>query len=568
MTRKTLWWGLLAVLVVVSLALSACGNAATKAPEASPAATAESLPTAEEKSVMLTLTGEVESLNPLYASTWYTEVVFDLIHLPLWNIDNNGEYHLELAEELPTLENGGVSGDGLTITIKFRPEAVWSDGEPVTAQDAVFTYNMIMDPGNAVFTQYPYDTYVKSMTALDDKTLEIKLTSPYADWATGFFTGLSRVLPEHILKPVFDKEGTLDNAEWNRTGTVVNGPFLVTDFEAGSSLSFVANDKYWRGRPKLDKFFIRIVEDSAAQLAALAAGDSDIGSYIVGSDVKQLEAMGNQEIMTAASGLISVIFMNVDPKTAHPAMTDPNVRRAIALAINRQLIIDQLYSGIYHIPATYWDDTIYDNLDLKPYPFDPEQSKTLLEDAGWKDANSDGVREKNGRDLELRYVYISGEQATDTMVVTIQQMLADVGIKIDILPNTQEVLWASYADGGLEALGQYDLTHWSDGMWYFPSPDTSYFISSEIPSADYPNGYNWFGIRDAKLDELFPAGAGEINPQKRVKIYQQIGQIMYDQTYIIPIRNDPDVWTVNNRLANVQFSGVDPLMFAYEWDVK
>jgi peptide/nickel transport system substrate-binding protein len=184
------------------------------------------------------------------------------------------------------------------------------------------------------------------------------------------------------------------------------------------------------------------------------------------------------------------------------------------------------------------------------------------------DSNNDGVREKDGQDLVLRYAYISGEETTDAMVVSFQQMLADVGIKMEILPNTQEVLWASYTDNGPLAIGDYDLTHWSDGMWYFPSPDTSYFLCSEIPSADYPTGYNWFGICTPELDDLFSRGASEIDEGKRVEIYHEIGKIMYDNTYIIPIRDDPDVWTYNNRLTNVRFSGVDPLMFVYEWDVK
>jgi ABC-type transport system substrate-binding protein len=117
-------------------------------------------------------------------------------------------------------------------------------------------------------------------------------------------------------------------------------------------------------------------------------------------------------------------------------------------------------------------------------------------------------------------------------------------------------------------MGEYDLTHWSDGMWYFPSPDTSYFISSEIPSADYPYGYNWFGIRVDELDDYFSMQAVELDHTTRLDLLHKIGKIMYDQVLIIPLRTDPDVWAVNNRLTNVRFSGVDPLMYAYEWDVR
>jgi peptide/nickel transport system substrate-binding protein len=561
-------WLVLSVLVTAGVAVSSCGPqppapaqepvAPTGAPEASPSA---------PKEATFSLTSNPESMNPLYASTWYTECVFDLILLPLWNIDDQGQYQMELAKELPTLENGGVTADGLTITLKFRDDANWSDGTPVTADDAVFTYDMIMADGNGVFSRYPYDTYVESMTAMDAKTLQIKLSGAYADWSTNFFTGVSRVIPKHVLQPVFEAEGTLDNADWNRTAEVVNGPFTLKEFVSDDHLTLAANEGYWRGRPKLDTLFIRIFADDAAQLAALQSGQSDIGSYIVGDQIPTLEDTGMFEILTSANGYIVTVFMNIDPKTAHPAMTDPNVRRALAMAIDRKLIIDQIYNGIYTIPATYWDDTAYDNPDLEPYPFAPEGAKALLDEAGWK-VGSDGVREKDGTQLALRYVYISGDDTTDTMIVTFQQMLADVGVKLDIIQNTQEVLWASYGDNGELALGNYDLTQWSDGMWYFPSPSTSYFLCSERPSADYPTGYNWFGICDPALEELWAVADIEVDPEKRIDDYHQIGKIMYDQTYLIPIRSDPDVWAVNTRLKDVTFSGVDPLMFAYQWDVK
>ncbi len=572
MLRKCSWI-VLSVVIVAGMALSGCGPKpaepapATQPPAGAPTAAPEPTKAPEPKEVTLSLTSNPESMNPLYASTWYTEVVFNMLLLPLWNIDDQGQYHPELAEEVPTVENGGISADGLTITIKLRKDANWSDGTPVTADDAVFTYNMTMDPKNTVYSAYPFDTYVESMTAVDPKTLQIKLNGPYADWSTSMFTGISRVIPKHILQPVFDKDGTLDNADWNRTADVVNGPYLLKEFVSDDHLTFEANPNYWRGRPKIDTMFIRVFADRQSQLAALQSGESDIGSYIVGSEIPELEKAGNFQIMSSPNGYIVTIYMNTDPATAHPAMTDPNVRRALAMAIDRQLIIDKIYNGIYTIPATYWDDTVYDNPDLQPYPYDPEGAKKLLDDAGWK-VGADGVREKDGKKLELRYVYISGDDTTDTMIVTFQQMLSDVGVKIDIMPNTEEVLWASYGDNGELAHGNYDLTQWSDGMWYFPSPSTSYFLCAERPTTDYPTGYNWFGICDQSLEDLFSVADVEMDPQKRMDDYHQIGKIMYDKTYIIPVRSDPDVWAVSDRLTNVKFSGVDPLMFVYEWDVK
>ena len=564
-------WIVLSVLVIASMALSGCGPT-QQAPSpgqatVSPTSQPENTQPPKPKQVTLGLTSNPESVNPLYASTWYSQVVYEMLLLPLWNIDDQGQYQMELAEELPTAANGGVSADGLSITLKLRKGLVWSDGEPVTADDVVFTYDMTMNDKNGVFSRYPFDTYVDSMTAADPQTVQIKLKSAFADWSTSFFVKTSRVIPKHILQPVFDKDGSLDKADWNRAGDVTDGPYTLKEFVADDHLTFVANDKYWRGRPKIDTVYFRIFADRQSQLAALQTSQVDVGSYIVGSEIPALKETNKFDIQTSPNGYIVTIFMNIDPKTAHPAMTDPNVRRAIALAIDRQQIIDKIYNGLYHIPATYWDKTIWDNPALQPYPFDPQQAKSLLDAAGWK-MGSDGVREKDGKKLQLRYVYISGDQTTDTMVVTFQQMLADVGIKLDIMPNTQEVLWASYTDNGELSHGNYDLTQWSDGMWYFPSPTTGYFLCSERPSTDYPTGYNWFGICDPDLEKIWATADTELDQQKRIDEYHQIAKIMYDKTYIIPIRSDPDVWAVNTRLTDVKFSGVDPMMYVYQWDVK
>ncbi len=581
---------MITLLVLASLILTACGTpeqpteeppqepttAASEPTEEEPTATAEATeppapeptePPEPKRATMTSTEGDPESLNPLYAYSWISELVFDLTLLPLWNIDNEGEYHMELATELPTVDSELISEDNTTITIPLREDAVWSDGEPVTAHDAAFTYEMIMDEANGVASRYPWDTYVADVTAVDDHTIEIQLTDPYPDWSTSLFVGISRIIPEHILRPVYEEEGTLDGADWNAMPTVGSGPFTLTEYQSASHLIFEASDSYWRGRPNLDTLYLRLVDDRAAQLAALESGESDIGSYIVGSEVPRIEAMGNMDIHTAANGYQVTIYLNLDPDTAHMAMTNPDVRRALALAIDRQLIIDELYNGLYEVPATYWHGTQYQDPDLEPYPFDPDQARTLLTDAGWVDDNGDGVREKDGQDLVLRYVYVSGDETTDTMIVTMQQMLADVGIQMEIQGGTTEVLWASYEESGPLATGQYEMTHWSDGMWYYPSPDTSYFLCDQIPSEDNPWGYNWFGICDPELDELFQEQAVTMDRERRTEIFHEISRLMYEQTLIIPVRMDPDVWAVNQRLTNVEFSGVDPLMFAYQWDV-
>jgi peptide/nickel transport system substrate-binding protein len=595
-------WIALALLIVCSLLLAACGQAeeATEAPapeettaeqpaeeepaaaepeEEEPAAAEpeeeepvaaepeEEEPAGEvkEKNITVTFLSEPDTLNPLYAGSWFAEMANYMNQANLWFIEENGEILLDLAAEYPSLENGGLSEDGKTITIRLKDNIEWSDGTPITAHDMVFTYETVVAEGNSL-TRFPWDTYVESITAEDDQTLVMVLTEPYVDWNNNFYKA-GNILPRHILEPVYEAEGTLDNAEWNRLPTVSSGPFVVTEWVAGSHISLEANDNYWRGRPNLDHIFIRMAPDRATQNAALAAGDSDIGSYILGEDVPALQDIEGLELKMTTSGYVMPLFFNIDPETANPGMTELDVRRALVYALDRQQIIDELNYGLYEIPTTWWHNTIWDNPDLEPLPFDPAMAEELLEGAGWSDTNGDGTRDKDGVELVLRYAASPG--AIDSgLAVVVQQMLGDVGIGVEIVPTSLDILWAGMNDGGPLANGEFELTSWGDGMWYFPSPYTDYFVCDMLPSPENPDNYNWWGVCDERLDELFAAQGTEVDQQQRIAMYHEIGQIMHDNVYITYLYDTPEMWAVSSRVKNFKLSGANSLYNCFEWDVE
>ncbi len=524
-------------------------------------------PAAPLKTVTITFFEEPDNLNPYYTDMWFAGNAIDLFVRGLWLFDDELQPDLEMAAEFPSTENGGISEDGLTLTIKLRQDAKWSDGEPVTAHDFVFTYDMIMDDANAVITRYPYDTYIESVEALDDYTLQIVMTEPFVAWPSGFFTTLS-ILPKHVLEPVYEAEGTIDNADWNRNPTVGNGPFILKEWKAASHLIFEANPTYWRGRPKIDQVFIRIVPDPEAQMAAIQAGDTDFGVYMNATDKKTIDSLENVEMVAVASGFAETWFFNLDPKTAHPAMLDVQVRKAIVMAIDRQQIIDELFYGLYKIPQTFWyDNAIYNNPDLKPIPYDQAGAKALLDEAGWKDTNDDGVRDKDGVELVLRYSTTAGYELREATQVVAQQMLAEVGIKVEIVNFSDDIIWNSYGDDGPIATGQYDIAEWSDAAYDYPDPNTPYYLCDQFPSADNPDGLNWFGCVP-ELDELFQKQAVTADVNERAQIFHEIARIMQDQVVFMGLRTDPDLWAVNTRVKNVHISGTDPFWNAFEWEVS
>jgi peptide/nickel transport system substrate-binding protein len=553
---------LLFVLVIAALVLAACGGVPkTEAPTA-PAVTEAPVIQAEKKVVTLIYTQEFDNLAPLYTSMWFVWTTWQMNNHWAWEFDENNEPFPRLVTEIPSTANGGISADGRVITMKLRDDLKWSDNTPLTADDFIFTWEMAVSAKNTVATTYPYDA-IESVTAPDPQTVVVTFTDPFAPWLATLWHG---ILPAHILRPVYEADGTIDNAEWLRNPSVGCGPYNFAEWESGSYARFVRNENYWGMPAKIDEIFIRFVPDDASQVAALKAGDADLGTFISYSDVPGLKEAG-LNIMVEPNGYSEWMFFTLNEEKSNPAMFDVNVRKAIAMSIDREGIVRDLLLGLPKVPASFWDAlSYYNNPPLTNYPYDPEAAKALLDQAGWVDANGDGVREKDGVDLEIEHATTIREIRQDTQAV-MQQQLGDVGIKLNVNPVDDTLYFASYADNGPAARGEYDIQEWSDGP-LFPDPDLYYWLCDQIPTDENPTGENWFYICDEELDSLIQLQSTQVDAAERQKTLSQINQLFYDKVYLIGLWQDPDVYAVGSRLKNVKFSGVTMFFNIAEWDLE
>ena len=561
MSIKNLPLKLIVLTAVFSLILTACGPKVypVASPEPLPAET--TAPPAERKVVTLIYTQEFDNLAPLYTSMWFVWTTWQMFDHWAWEFNENNEPFPRLVTEIPSTENGGISEDGRVITMKLRDDITWSDGEPLTADDFIFTWEMAVSPKNTVATTYPYDA-IESVTATDPQTVVITFTEPFAPWLANLWHG---ILPAHILRPIYDAEGTIDNADWLKNPTVGSGPYVFAEWESGSYARFVRNENYWGTPAKIDEIFIRFVPDDASQVAALKAGDADLGTFISYADVNTLQDAG-LKIMIEPSGYGEWMFFMVNEEKGHPALLDVNVRKAIAMAIDRDGINRDLHFGLTKTPASFWDALpVYNDPPLQPYPYDPAEAKRLLDESGWVDSDGDGIREKDGVKLELDHATTIREDRQDVQAV-MQQQLAEVGIKLNVNPVDDTLYFASYAENGPAARGEYDIQEWSDGP-LFPDPDIYYWLCDQIPSDDNPSGENWFYICDEELDRLIQLQSTQVDAVERQKTISQINQLFYDKVYIIGMWQDPDVYAVGPRLVNVKFSGVTMFFNIGEWDL-
>jgi peptide/nickel transport system substrate-binding protein len=567
---RTIKW-LIPFIVVLSLVLSACGGTpattvVTEAPKVTeaPAATTEApTPTeaakTESKVATLIFTQEPDTMNPLYTNMYFSTILHPLWNVWAWQFDDKNESYPVLVKEMPTTDNGGISADGKVLTLHLRDDILWSDGEKVTSDDFKFTYEMTMDPKNAVATTYPYDS-IASIDTPDPTTVVVNFNEPFAPWLL-LFHG---ILPKHVLKPMYDKDGSLDNAEWNKNPTVGIGPYVFKEWQSGSFLRFVRNDKYFGTKGVLDEIFVRIVPDDASQVAALKAGDGDIGIFIAYPDIPALEQAG-ATIVSVASGYSEGWFFSFNEKS-NPAIKDVKVRQALVYATDRFKISKDLLLGKTQPGASLWDKSPYVDPSLQPYPYDPEKAKALLDEAGWKDTNGDGTRDKDGTELVLRYGTTTKEVRQNTQAI-VQQMLAQVGVKVELLNYDSDIFFASYADKGPSYTGELDLMEWSDAP-LFPDPDISYWRCDQIPSDEQPQGTNAEFLCDQELDSLFKQQATQVDLNQRIDTFHKISKLMYDKVYWASIWLDPDIWAVSKRMVNVKLSGITPFYNIAEWDLK
>lgn len=573
--KKSRFFCVLAMVVVVSMLLGACG--ATPEPtkvaapeptkeaapeptkEAAPEPTKEAAP-AEPKIATFIWTQEFDSLSPLYTNMWFSSITHQIWNCWAWDFDDQSNARPVLVKEMPSAANGGISADGRVITLKLRDDLVWSDGTPLTSADLLFTYEMTVNPANAVASVAPYDEMEK-VEAPDAQTLVMTFKEAYAPWVGTLWHG---IMPAHVLKPVFEAAGTIDQAEWNLAPTVGCGPFVFAEWESGSFAHFVANEKYWLGKPKIDEIYFRFVPDDASQVAALQTGDGDLGTFISYADIPTLQE-AKVEMINVFSGYNEGYYFYLDPEKGHPALQDVNVRKAIAYGTNRDAVCKDLLLGLTKPAASSWDNTPWVDPTIQPYPFDPEEANKLLDAAGWVDSNGDGTRDKDGVELVLDYGTTTREVRKDTQAV-IQQQLAAVGIKVNLLNAESDLFFSGYGDGGPAASGEYDMFEYST-VFNYPDPDTAEWLCSEIPSDESPDGTNWMAVCDKELEDLLMLQRTQVDSAERQATFHKITKLIFDKVYWLGIWQDPDVWAIGPTLKNVKISGATPFFNILEWEL-
>ncbi|SDF48356.1 peptide ABC transporter substrate-binding protein [Sporolituus thermophilus] len=491
---------------------------------------------------------EPNTLNPLLSDLLATAEVGSLIFSGLITVNDKGEWVPDLAVEVPTVQNGGVSPDGLTVIYKLRQGVTWHDGQPFTAADIQFTWQYIMNRKVNVISRDGYDR-IKAIETPDPYTAVIRFKQPYAPYLTLFRT----VLPKHILEGVED----YNKAGFNRR-PVGTGPFKFKEWRLAEAIILEANPAYYHGKPHLDSIIYKIIPDPDILLTQLKAGEVDIVSNVSFAQLEQVKAIdGVQTFITP-----NMIWEHLDFNLDNPLFQDVRVRQAIALAIDRQSIITTVLKNVASPavadqPPLSW---AY-NPALKPPARDVNKARELLAQAGWKQG-PDGVFAKDGQRLAFSLVTTGGNKIRETVGQVIIQQLKEVGIQGELRLVDAPLFFGDVLKNRRFETAMYA---WVAGL----DPDNqSLWHSKKIPSrANGYEGQNYPGWRNPEVDVLTEQGASTLDLGSRRQIYFRLQELIVQEVPVVPLYFRANIDAVKSRVVNYRPNPTPAgnLWNAWEW---
>jgi peptide/nickel transport system substrate-binding protein len=479
--------------------------------------TAGSAAAQEEVTLRVALTQEIDSLNPFQAvflsSTQVNRLMYEYL------TTNAAE---DSAPAPAFAESWEASEDNLTWTFKINQDLKWSDGKPVTAKDAAFTYNLILNNEEAANANGSAVSNYESVEAVDDQTLVIKTKQAQASMLTSEIP----IVPEHVWADKVDQIADFTNTE--ELPAVGNGPYILTGYQEGQSVTLEANDNYWRGRPKVDVIQFIKYENSDAAVQGLKKGEIDLMFNLTPAQFKSLESEPNITTNAGRNRRYTEITANwSNPKpdgttfgNGNPALKDVKFRQALAHAIDVNTLVDRVKQGFadpaYQVIPPVFPDWTYqpDQADIRA--FDLAKANQLLDEAGYA-KGPDGVRlGKDGQPINLRLLGRSDLTEQQQYAEFLKEWFAEVGVGL-----TPEFKSSNQSSDDQNS-GNFDLafTGWS------VSPDPDYTLSQQTCAAV---GAEWGDSNycNPEYDRLYLQQQAELDKDKRKQIVQDMQAMLY-----------------------------------------
>lgn len=584
--RNNKYYLLLSCLLLITLFLTACeSETPTLEPTAKPTveATVEASATIIDDTLRMFFWQAPTILNPHLSAGTKDLTASRIVYEPLASPDNDGVLIPFLAAEIPSLENGGVAKDGLSVTWKLLEDVRWADDESFTADDVIFTYEFITNP-DVGSTSAPNYKGIESVEAIDDYTVKVTFTQPNPAWDVPFIGGQGQIIPRHIFEDYIGSNALDAPANLNAVGT---GPYFVEEFRS-EDIIFIGDDAvstikiiyepnpFYReeGKPYFSHvellggggdsvFAAQLIRDGeidfAYSLAVNTATLVDMESTGIGIDVP---------ILAAFSERIMLNFTDPNQETEagersslespHPFLTELKVRQAIAHAIDRDAIAELIGRAGIITHNILVAPSIYQS-DLTPYLYDLEEASSLLDEAGWIDNDDDGIRDKDS--VVLRVVYqTSVNPIRQSIQGIVKARLEEIGIDVETRAIDSSIYFGPVE--GSTNTRRHFYADFEEFAFSNKVPDPVAYMSAWTcdEAAQMSNNWsdsNWSRYCNPEYDALYEQALIELNPAQRQQLFIEMNELLTEDVAVIPLYHQNWRVGISSSLEGVELTPWD-----------
>jgi peptide/nickel transport system substrate-binding protein len=514
-------------------------------------------------------------LNPHFATGTKDQDGSRIFYEPLASWDNDGNLVPVLAAEVPTPENGGVSKDGKSITWKLKRDVQWHDGKPFTSADVVFNWEYASDPATSATTIGSYKDV--KVTAVDTYTVRVDYAKASPFWADPFVSVRGMIIPKHLFEAY---RGAKSREAPNNLKPVGTGPYKFVDFTPGDMVRGALNPNYHQpNRPFFDTIEMKGGGDAvSAARAVLQTGEFDYAWNLQVEDeiLVKLEAGGKGRVNIIPAGDIEFILFNfTDPwtevdgerssiKTKHPILTDPAVREAITLLVDRASIQQFIYGRTGIATANFVNNPARFRSKANTFEFNVDKASQVLENAGWK-KGADGIRTKDGKKLKFVYQTSVNQPRQKTQAI-VKQAAQKAGIDLELKAVTASVFFSSdVANPDTYTKLYTDIEMYTTTM---NQPDPEIFMNQYVSWEFSTKANKWQGRnitrwQSDEYDKAYRAAEVELDPVKRTALFIRMNDLAVQGRAIVPVVARPRVRASNLKLK-VPESGWDSDFWALQ----
>ena len=503
--------------------------------------------------------GDPKGLNPAFASATPTLELSAFIFSYTVRYDDKARPVPDAVSEIPTVENGDVSKDGLTIKYKLRHGMKWHDGQgEVTCADMRSTWKMMINPKNIIDTTVGW-TSIKEIDCSDPYVSVVHMKAVYAPFLQQLWSvnGNAPILPAHVIDRYNDDKGSMNTAPFN-SAPVGSGPYKFVSWDRGNQVRLEAFPDYFLGKPKIAEVVYKVIPDGNTLATQVTTRELDVGWGIPSAQYSRLQNLPGVKVVAP----VGYLFDHVDFNLKRPLFADVRVRRALTYALDRAALLDKVQHGLGELSNTFLDPTLSPDAQdpkIMKYPYDPAKANALLDEAGWK-TGPDGIRVKNGQRLSFQL----STQTESTTGRAIQQQVqtywkavgADAQIK-----NYPLVVFFDQTANGVLAGGKYDtaIYAWSGAA----DVDNSAIYSAHFLP---PHGQNYPVWQNAVATKAMDDANATVDEPKRIALYHTVQEEFAKDDPSIILWFRKQVITSDERLQNFSTTPVILTPFWNTWE--